>query len=118
MRKYSLLNNSNDALRFVKIVEKNKCMQPECSVDDIEVPDPQCPVTQWSDWSPCSQTCGQGVTIRTRLFLGDDSKREECQKRKQFHQQQECTQRQECSMSRNEAKGNLDVYKISQFNLT
>lgn len=34
----------------ITIVEKNKCMQPECSADDIEIPDPNCPVTQWSDW--------------------------------------------------------------------
>lgn len=85
-------------------------MQPECSVNDIEVPDPSCPVTLWSDWSPCSKTCGEGVTIRTRLFLGDDSRRDECKKRKEFHQQRECTQRVECSMSRNEAKGNLLFY--------
>lgn len=88
------------------LVEKNKCMQPECSVHDIEVPDPICPVTLWSDWSPCSKTCGRGVTIRTRLLLVDESKREECTKNKQLFQQQECTQRDECTFSRNEAKGN------------
>lgn len=97
-------------------------MQPECSVDDIEVPDPQCPVTLWSDWSPCSKTCGQGVTIRTRLFLGDETKRAECEKRKQFHQQRECTQRQDCSMSQSEARGkflltlnSIDLYKYDFF---
>lgn len=91
-------------------MEKNKCMQPECSVNDIEVPDPQCPVTQWSDWSPCSKTCGQGVTIRTRLYLGDESKRQECENRKPFYQQRECTQREECIMSHNEAQGKRDTH--------
>lgn len=81
-------------------------MQPECSVHDIEVPDPICPVTLWSDWSPCSKTCGRGVTIRTRLLLVDESKREECMNNKQLFQQQECTQREQCTFSRNEAQGN------------
>lgn len=60
--------------------------------------------------SPCSKTCGQGVTIRTRLFLGDESKREECKARKEFHQQKECTQREECSFSRNEARGKKEHF--------
>lgn len=81
-------------------------MQPDCSVDDIEIPDPMCPVTQWSDWSPCSKTCGRGVSIRTRLMLNnDETKREECKKRVQLHQQQECTQREECVYNRKEAEG-------------
>lgn len=80
-------------------------MLPDCSADDIEIPDPMCQVTQWSDWSPCSQTCGRGVTIRTRLLLSDESKREECTKRRQLHQQQECVQRNECVFSEDEAKG-------------
>lgn len=81
-------------------------MQPECSINDIEVPDPICPVTIWSDWSPCSKTCGRGVSIRTRLLLAEESKREECMKRKELNQQQECTQREECSIDRKEARGN------------
>eukprot|EP00088_Acartia_fossae_P070968 TRINITY_DN962_c0_g1_i5.p1 TRINITY_DN962_c0_g1~~TRINITY_DN962_c0_g1_i5.p1 ORF type:complete len:1038 (-),score=234.06 TRINITY_DN962_c0_g1_i5:373-3441(-) len=30
--------------------------------------DPQCAVAEWSDWSPCSVTCGQGYKLRTRVF--------------------------------------------------
>lgn len=80
-------------------------MLPECAATDLETPDPMCPVTQWSDWSPCSQTCGRGVTIRTRLLLSDESKKEECMKRRQLHQQQECVQRDECRMSDSETNG-------------
>lgn len=80
-------------------------MLPECSANDLEIPDPMCPVTQWSDWSPCSQTCGRGVTIRTRLLLSDEMKKDECMKRRQLSQQQECVQRDECVMTSSEANG-------------
>lgn len=30
--------------------------------------DPQCSVAQWTDWSPCSVSCGHGYNIRTRVF--------------------------------------------------
>lgn len=80
-------------------------MKPECSIENIEVPDPMCPVTQWSDWSPCSKTCGHGVQIRTRLLLSEESKRVECTQRRVLHEQQECTQRVECTFDREEAEG-------------
>lgn len=78
-------------------VEKQKCMQPECSISDLEIPDPNCPVSPWSDWSPCSTTCGKGVQIRTRLLLVEPQKETECRVKKELNQQRECTVRQDCS---------------------
>jgi spondin-1 len=71
-------------------------MQPECSVADLEIPDPNCPTTPWSDWSPCSVTCGKGVQIRTRLLLVDAPNDEDCRRKKELHQQRQCTMRQDC----------------------
>lgn len=31
--------------------------------------DPQCAVADWSEWSPCSVSCGHGHNIRSRVFL-------------------------------------------------
>ncbi|CRK89994.1 CLUMA_CG003720, isoform A [Clunio marinus] len=80
----------------ITVVEKQKCMQPECSIADLEIPDPNCPMTPWSDWSPCSVTCGKGVQIRTRLLLVEPSKEAACKVKKELNQQRQCSTRQDC----------------------
>lgn len=71
-------------------------MRPECSVTDMELPDALCPVTPWSDWSPCSSSCGKGVKIRTRLLLVEPHMLNTCEKRVELNQQLPCSERQEC----------------------
>ncbi|XP_055854863.1 spondin-1 [Episyrphus balteatus] len=88
----------------VTIVEKQKCMKPDCTFEQVELPDPLCPTTQWSDWSPCTATCGRGVTIRTRLVLVEEDMMSNCTARMELNQQKECSVRADCTFSYDLAK--------------
>ncbi|KAK5643865.1 hypothetical protein RI129_007710 [Pyrocoelia pectoralis] len=80
----------------VNTFEREKCMGPPCPEDDPETPDPMCPVTDWSDWSFCSATCGKGVKLRTRLLLVDPGLQEKCSSRVELVQQKPCMDVPEC----------------------
>ncbi|XP_067001720.2 spondin-1 [Anabrus simplex] len=96
----------NKKCPHISLVEKEKCMQPECTgpPDPQDIPDPMCPATEWSDWSPCSATCGKGVKLRTRLLMVEPGLQEKCSTRIELVQQRPCQEQEECTFDMATAK--------------
>ncbi|CAG5081026.1 Similar to SPON1: Spondin-1 (Gallus gallus), partial [Cotesia congregata] len=88
---------------LVPVVDKEKCMGPPCP-SGSELIDPTCPVTDWSDWSPCSASCGKGVKIRTRLLMVDPARQEECSAKVEHIQQRSCLVQADCTFDMATAK--------------
>ncbi|XP_037945543.1 spondin-1-like [Teleopsis dalmanni] len=60
--------------------------EEEAAAEEVEVgypnggpENPECAISEWSDWSTCSATCGKGVITRTRAYLNPKAKKK-CQK--------------------------------------
>ena len=79
-------------------------MEPPCNGGQLEAGDPMCPATDWSDWSPCSASCGKGVKLRTRLLLVEPSLQEKCSSRVELIQQRPCVDKPDCTFDMATAK--------------
>ncbi|XP_066146620.1 spondin-1 [Euwallacea fornicatus] len=88
----------------ITTVEKEKCMGPPCSAQNAEVKDPMCPTTDWSDWSPCSASCGKGVKFRQRLLLVVPELQQKCQSKVELIQQAPCMDTPDCTFDMATAK--------------
>lgn len=63
-------------------------------------------VTEWSDWSPCSASCGRGVKLRMRLLMVDPSLQKECSSQIELLQQRPCEVQSDCTFDMATAKSN------------
>lgn len=93
-------SNFNINFFFFATVEKEKCMGPPCQPGFQDPQNSMCPVTDWSGWSPCSTTCGKGMSTRTRFLLADPSVAPKCQQI-ELSQQKECSEKSDCSFDLN-----------------
>ncbi|XP_017787467.1 PREDICTED: spondin-1 [Habropoda laboriosa] len=88
----------------VSLFEKVKCMEAACAPGLEEQIDPACKATDWSDWSPCSASCGKGVKLRTRLLMVDPSQQQECSSKMELLQQRPCLEQADCTFDMATAK--------------
>ncbi|CAD5214180.1 unnamed protein product [Bursaphelenchus xylophilus] len=67
-RERKLQDPAQEGTCKVELNARERCIGdngPDCSVK----PNPLCQTTTWSEWSPCSASCDDGVRVRTRLFF-------------------------------------------------
>ncbi|CAG7726149.1 unnamed protein product [Allacma fusca] len=77
-RQYLKPSMANDNNCKENLQEHEMCTGkiPDCS--DVEQVEPGCETTNWSEWGPCSVTCGKGSRVRTRLFVNSRISHQKC----------------------------------------
>ena len=79
-----------------------------CS-DATELIESKCTVTNWSEWSPCTESCGKGIKLRTRLYTNPYKSKNVCSV--QLIQSLECMG-DSCPTDRNDARSIIIIITI------
>uniref|UniRef100_H2Z0J5 Spondin-1 n=1 Tax=Ciona savignyi TaxID=51511 RepID=H2Z0J5_CIOSA len=56
-------------------MENSKCMTSMSCTDDDQS---ECRYSNWSEWMPCSESCGTGATLRKKFLLGFQMEQNRC----------------------------------------
>lgn len=89
----------------VSLVEKRECIEPPCPPPSAGINmDDRCTVSEWTDWSPCSASCGTGLKYRSRQLIVSGELKDVCAGRVELAQQRICTLQADCSVDQASAK--------------
>lgn len=88
----------------VELVQREPCIEPPCTESEQKV-DPDCPVSPWSDWSPCNATCGYGFKFHSRFSLASKEMEEKCLQRATLKESKRCKAPEgDCKVEMSEVK--------------
>ncbi|XP_078496035.1 spondin-1-like [Ciona intestinalis] len=73
-RKRMLLSGESNCEGFQ--MQQSKCMTSMTCPSDDQL---ACEYGEWSEWMPCSESCGKGATLRKKFLLGEDTSGNDCE---------------------------------------
>jgi hypothetical protein len=69
--------------------------------------------SKWSDWSPCTTSCGPGIQTRVRILLVISEDKQRCADKVKLFDERPCPNQQDCNFNFSTKKGRMSyILKI------